>query len=72
MNSLSPVTDGELCSERMRAWDEMRVINVLLRGPRKASEVMFKLRPKALMGIKQVTGQGKNRHEKTSQEDPDT
>lgn len=56
MNSLSPVTDGELCSERMRAWDGMRVINVLLRGPRKASEVMFKLRPKALMGIKQVTG----------------
>ena len=35
-------------------------MNVLLRGPRKASEVMFKLRPKALMGIKQVTGQEKN------------
>ena len=56
MNSLSPVKDGELRSERMRAWDGTRVINVLLRGSRKASEVVFKLRPKALVGIKQVTG----------------
>lgn len=47
--------DGEVYSESRRAWDGTRVMYMLLRVSRKASEVTFTLRAKRVMGLKQVT-----------------